>query len=201
MLRALLRVLLPLIALGALWWSVLWPVEKITTERGFRHALAEPIGVMNCDLSKPGTASCGVSIDYPYGHGLKLIVDGPAKTHPADYGSELWLNGLRGSAVVIGGSPYAEEPRPLMGDLSFASGPDSAAIVRLYPGVRDAACTVKLDIERGAPALAGVSHRVLILNDVCGCELIGVRLMLMTLVISVPVALGCAYGTYRVWRT
>jgi hypothetical protein len=141
--------------------------------RNFKHERVTPLAGFDCDLSKPGEWELPVTVTYPYGHGLKVIVEGPAVTSKQPWEPEPWLEGLEGTIGPAEGPCAADGPKRLMEFLSFNSGADSRAIVRTY--CSDPGKTVlRLSVTRGAEKLAGVPHRVVVYNDVCGCELLGV---------------------------
>lgn len=148
----------------------------VTWGQGLRHDFdrerVTPLAVVECDLSRPGAWEFPVRVEYPAGHGLKLLVEGPAPMRQA-WETENWLQGLAGEVTVLSGPFVPEKPVPLMEYVSFASGPDSRAIVRVW-GSPPGEYRLRLTVTRGAAGLAGVGHRLLIFNDVCGCELLAV---------------------------
>lgn len=143
----------------------------ISIRSAFERERVTPLTTFDCDLSKQGSHDIPVTVTYPAGHGFKFIVDGPpASVEPPN--DEPWLAGLAGTANIAEGPWGASEPMELLEGCSFASGPDSRAIVRVY-GSSPGKYTLRLRVDSGAPALAGVPHRLVIFNDVCGCETLG----------------------------
>jgi len=61
---------------------------------------------------------------------------------------------------------------------SFASGPDGRALARL-PGSPPGEYQVRVVVTDGARGLAGVPHRLVVMNDVCGCELMGPAVLVL----------------------
>lgn len=161
------------IALAALGLGVSFVRAGMRIQSGFEHEQAHALATLQCDLSKPGEYDVPVKVVYPHGHGFKVLVDGPAQT-PERYEPEPWLDGLAGDVAVVSGPFGRGSPVHLLNQyLSFASGPDSRAIARVYDSTRGD-YTLHLTIAHGAPALTGVPHRLVIYNDVCGCELMAV---------------------------
>ncbi|CAG0953005.1 hypothetical protein PHYC_00303 [Phycisphaerales bacterium] len=146
-------------------WLVIWGVS---IKSAFLHERETPLATFECDLSRPGTHDIPVTVRYPAGHGFKFIVAGPARSVQA-WEQEPWLAGLSGEAHIAQGPWGASEPTALLEWLSFASGPDSRAIVRV-PGSSPGQYVLRLDVTSGARGLAGVPHTLIIYNDVCGCE-------------------------------
>lgn len=161
------------LSLAAFGLGVSFVLSGIRIQSGFEHEQANALATVQCDLSKPGEYDVPVKVVYPHGHGFKILVDGPAQK-PGRYQPEPWLDGLAGEVGVVSGPFGRGHPVTLRDEsVSFVSGPDSRAIARVYDSTRGD-YTLHLTITHGAPALTGVPHRLVIYNDVCGCELMGV---------------------------
>ncbi len=144
---------------------------------GLARERVTPLCVIECDLSQPSEFQAQFRLDYPYGHGFKLLVDGPSRT-PDRNEAEPWLDGLQGRVLTTrltmsneGEERVGLRSADLLPDwLGFASGPDSRALARL-PAGDPGLYQLEISITRGASALAGTPHRLIVMNDVCGCEL------------------------------
>jgi hypothetical protein len=156
------------VAIGFALRIVLWGVGM---HRAFDHERVTPLATVACDLSKVGEYDIPINVTYPYGHGFKLLVEGPAQVSKEAWEPEPWLAELNGAVQVASGPYVPEAPVELMKYLSFASGPDSRAIVRVY-GSSPGEWLLRLRVTAGAKGLEGVPHKIVIYNDVCGCELL-----------------------------
>lgn len=164
----------------------------------FERQRTTPLATLNYDLSNPGEYDIPVSVNYSAGHGFKVLVIGLPQT-PDRFEPEGWLDELAGSIATITGPFGPHEPMPLMAAYSFASGWDSRGIVRL-PDSSEGKHMLHLSITHGAPALTGVPHQLVIYNDVCGCELIGVffgNIIALGLAIAGLVSAGIAIAYRR----
>lgn len=144
---------------------------------GLARERVTPLCVIECDLSRASEFQAQFRLDYPHGHGFKLLVDGSNGTSDR-FEPERWLGSLQGRVVVTrlvsdSDGELAKGWRAvelLPGNTSFASGPDSRALARL-PAGRPGVYKLDFSITAGAAELAATPHRLIVMNDVCGCEL------------------------------
>lgn len=147
-------------------------IAGVRLRRDFEHEQITPLAGVAADLSKPGTIDVPLRVTYPAGHGFKVLIKGPPSTPNANE-MEPWLQGLEGTIAVVSGPYVPEAPTELGPWHGYASGFDSCAIARIY-GSSPGDYVLRLDVTAGAPALKDRPHKVVIMNDVCGCETLGV---------------------------
>lgn len=136
--------------------------------REYEQEAVTPLAVVECDLSEPMEIRIPLTVRYDGGHGLKVLVDGPPYVERGHEPAS-WLGGLAGIAAYERAPFQYTEAVRLMRWLSFASGPDPRAIVRM-PGSPPGEYVILLTVTSGAPGLSDQTHRVIVMNDVCGCE-------------------------------
>ncbi|MBY0311840.1 MAG: hypothetical protein K2W85_07205 [Phycisphaerales bacterium] len=140
---------------------------------GFDHQRAHPLAILDCDLSKPSEFTIPLRVDYPYGHGFILSVDGPPRT--SERGTpEPWLAGLRGIAVTESARYGSGNPEQL--NDGHSAWIDSNSIVKLG-GSPKGDYIIRVVVTDGAPQLASIPHRIVVMNSVCGCELISAHVL------------------------
>lgn len=174
-------------------WLVL---SGIRLRRAFEHERVTPLVELPIDLSNALTIEIPVHVSYPAGHGFKLLIKGPPTT-PETFEPEPWLDGLTGTVTVVAGPEIPEQPSQLNTWQGYASGPDSCAIGRVY-GSTCGDYILRLEVSHGAAALEHARHKLVIMNDVCGCELLGVfwgNFLAVPLTIFALAALGIAFSS------
>lgn len=170
-------------------------ISGVRLRRDFEHERNTPLAEMSADVSKPGTIEIPVRVTYPAGHGFKVLIKGPLTTPDANE-MEPWLQGLEGTIAVVSGPYVPAAPSELGPWHGYASGFDSCAVARIYnspPGNY----LLRLEVSKGAPALQSSPHKLAIMNDVCGCELLGVfwgNLIAVALTIFGLAALGVGFS-------
>lgn len=161
-------------------WLPLAPlaiVENVRAKRVFERERDRVLAELDCDLSEAGEHVLPVRVDYRYGHGLKLLVLGPPRPE-IEYEPTPWLKGLQGVAGLDRAPFESTTGVRLLVNNSFASGPDGRALARL-PGSPPGEYQVRVVVTDGARGLAGVPHRLVVMNDVCGCELMGPAVLVL----------------------
>lgn len=188
--RTIVAVGVGLIGLALVSFAPIAIVGSVQARRAFQLERDRPLAELDCDLSEAGEHVLPMRVDYPYGHGLKLLVIGPPRPE-IEYEPAPWLKGLQGVAGLDAAPFESSTGVRLLENNSFASGPDGRALARL-PGSPPGEYRVRVVVTRGASGLAGVSHRLVVLNDVCGCELMGPGVLVLGSLVgaSVGVALG-----------
>lgn len=144
----------------------------------FEHERDTPLGEFDCDLSKPGEHDFDVSVRYPSGHWLRLeLAMTPSTTNKDELTDRLaMLNaGVEMRFTPDEHSFSDSEPFDCTReriDWTILEMRDGSVVLDRLNGTPPGKYHLHLTVRKGAPGLASVPHRLVVMNDVCGCELL-----------------------------
>lgn len=151
-------------------WIIVWGVRMRTA---FHRERVTPLTTVECDLSKAGTIEFPVRVDYSRGHGFRLLMEFKERP-PGREEEHAWLYGLTGVARVKTGPFDHDYPSPVDGSFSAPPLRANSYFIAKVTGSPPGDYVLSFDVVTGASALENVPHRLVVMNDVCGCEMVGV---------------------------